>query len=144
MMSQARASHGKNSRSTRLGNVAQLSETTILYFSGPRLPSFCSAMIAIMAAFGVTFPKVYILAYDIGRNFGRTSSAYVITSYYDQAPLDEYALQYPMLATFRLLSTTITMRNFVMSPDDSAITIASIIRHHEIEYLASFEIGEHV
>ncbi|XP_011031110.1 PREDICTED: beta-galactosidase 6 isoform X1 [Populus euphratica] len=27
-----------------------------------------------------------------GTNFGRTASAYVITSYYDQAPLDEYGL----------------------------------------------------
>ncbi|KAK8716367.1 hypothetical protein V6N13_043679 [Hibiscus sabdariffa] len=30
--------------------------------------------------------------YHGGTNFGRTSSAYVITSYYDQAPLDEYGL----------------------------------------------------
>ncbi|XP_074307942.1 beta-galactosidase 6 isoform X4 [Silene latifolia] len=31
--------------------------------------------------------------YHGGTNFGRTSSAYVITGYYDQAPLDEYGLQ---------------------------------------------------
>ncbi|XP_062094078.1 beta-galactosidase 6 isoform X2 [Humulus lupulus] len=30
--------------------------------------------------------------YHGGTNFGRTSSAFVITSYYDQAPLDEYGL----------------------------------------------------
>ncbi|XP_017985007.1 PREDICTED: beta-galactosidase 6 isoform X1 [Theobroma cacao] len=30
--------------------------------------------------------------YHGGTNFGRTASAYVITSYYDQAPLDEYGL----------------------------------------------------
>ncbi|WVZ21205.1 hypothetical protein V8G54_008527 [Vigna mungo] len=30
--------------------------------------------------------------YHGGTNFGRTSSAYVITAYYDQAPLDEYGL----------------------------------------------------
>ncbi|KAM6563235.1 hypothetical protein CsatB_023233 [Cannabis sativa] len=30
--------------------------------------------------------------YHGGTNFGRTGSAYVITSYYDQAPLDEYGL----------------------------------------------------
>ncbi|KAH9623669.1 hypothetical protein KSS87_000245 [Heliosperma pusillum] len=30
--------------------------------------------------------------YHGGTNFGRTSSAYVITGYYDQAPLDEYGL----------------------------------------------------
>ncbi|KAB2085475.1 hypothetical protein ES319_A05G400900v1 [Gossypium barbadense] len=30
--------------------------------------------------------------YHGGTNFGRTTSAYVITSYYDQAPLDEYGL----------------------------------------------------
>ncbi|KAK9037584.1 hypothetical protein V6N11_022490 [Hibiscus sabdariffa] len=30
--------------------------------------------------------------YHGGTNFGRTSSAYVTTSYYDQAPLDEYGL----------------------------------------------------
>ncbi|CAL0330050.1 unnamed protein product [Lupinus luteus] len=30
--------------------------------------------------------------YHGGTNFGRSSSAYVITSYYDQAPLDEYGL----------------------------------------------------
>ncbi|CAK9168741.1 unnamed protein product [Ilex paraguariensis] len=31
--------------------------------------------------------------YHGGTNFGRTASAYVITSYYDQAPLDEYAVK---------------------------------------------------
>ncbi|KAK2656361.1 hypothetical protein Ddye_009413 [Dipteronia dyeriana] len=31
--------------------------------------------------------------YHGGTNFGRTASAYVITSYYDQAPLDEYGLK---------------------------------------------------
>ncbi|KAL4632705.1 hypothetical protein ACB092_04G069700 [Castanea dentata] len=30
--------------------------------------------------------------YHGGTNFGRTSSAYIITAYYDQAPLDEYGL----------------------------------------------------
>ncbi|KAK9232991.1 hypothetical protein WN943_023240 [Citrus x changshan-huyou] len=30
--------------------------------------------------------------YHGGTNFGRTASAYIITSYYDQAPLDEYGL----------------------------------------------------
>ncbi|KAL4632701.1 hypothetical protein ACB092_04G069600 [Castanea dentata] len=31
--------------------------------------------------------------YHGGTNFGRTSSAYIITAYYDQAPLDEYGLK---------------------------------------------------
>ncbi|KAK4786250.1 hypothetical protein SAY86_002939 [Trapa natans] len=31
--------------------------------------------------------------YHGGTNFGRTASAYIITSYYDQAPLDEYGLK---------------------------------------------------
>lgn len=31
-----------------------------------------------------------LLQYHGGTNFGRTGAAYMITSYYDQAPLDEY------------------------------------------------------
>lgn len=30
------------------------------------------------------------MKYHGGTNFGRTASAYVITGYYDQAPIDEY------------------------------------------------------
>ncbi|XP_027341289.1 beta-galactosidase 6-like [Abrus precatorius] len=37
-----------------------------------------------------TYVNYYM--YHGGTNFGRKSSAYVITSYYDQAPLDEYGL----------------------------------------------------
>ncbi|KAM5577890.1 hypothetical protein ABKV19_008293 [Rosa sericea] len=53
--------------------------------------------------------------YHGGTNFGRTSSAYVITGYYDQAPLDEYGLlRQPkwghlkqLHAAFRNCSTTL-------------------------------------
>lgn len=34
--------------------------------------------------------NIFILQYHGGTNFGRASSAYIKTSYYDQAPLDEY------------------------------------------------------
>ncbi|KAK7318410.1 hypothetical protein RJT34_03110 [Clitoria ternatea] len=61
--------------------------------------------------------------YHGGTNFGRTSSAYVIASYYDQAPLDEYGLlRQPkwghlkdLHAAIQSCSTTIlqgTQRNF--------------------------------
>ena len=33
-----------------------------------------------------------LFKYHGGTNFGRTSSAYVLTAYYDQAPLDEYGM----------------------------------------------------
>jgi len=33
---------------------------------------------------------LFLMQYHGGTNFGRTASAYVITSYYDQAPIDEY------------------------------------------------------
>jgi hypothetical protein len=35
---------------------------------------------------------VLVIQFHGGTNFGRTASAYVITSYYDQAPLDEYGM----------------------------------------------------
>lgn len=31
-----------------------------------------------------------LIQYHGGTNFGRSASAFVITSYYDEAPLDEY------------------------------------------------------
>lgn len=31
-----------------------------------------------------------VFQYHGGTNFGRTGSAFVITSYYDEAPIDEY------------------------------------------------------
>lgn len=33
-----------------------------------------------------------LFKYHGGTNFGRTSSSYVLTAYYDQAPLDEYGM----------------------------------------------------
>ncbi|KAL5555213.1 hypothetical protein UlMin_037449 [Ulmus minor] len=46
--------------------------------------------VALFIARNGTYVNYYM--YHGGTNFGRTSSAYVITSYYDQAPLDEYGL----------------------------------------------------
>ncbi|XP_022141450.1 beta-galactosidase 16 isoform X2 [Momordica charantia] len=43
-----------------------------------------------IAAKNGTYVNYYM--YHGGTNFGRTASAYVITGYYDQAPLDEYGL----------------------------------------------------
>ncbi|XP_057970690.1 beta-galactosidase 6 [Malania oleifera] len=50
--------------------------------------------IAFHVALFVAKKGIYInyYMYHGGTNFGRTSSAYVITGYYDQAPLDEYGL----------------------------------------------------
>ncbi|KAJ9166686.1 hypothetical protein P3X46_021396 [Hevea brasiliensis] len=46
--------------------------------------------------------------YHGGTNFGRTASAFVITSYYDQAPLDEYGLiRQPKWGHLKELHTTI-------------------------------------
>ncbi|KAK6923722.1 Glycoside hydrolase 35, catalytic domain, partial [Dillenia turbinata] len=44
--------------------------------------------VALFVSKGGSYVNYYM--YHGGTNFGRTSSAYVITSYYDQAPLDEY------------------------------------------------------
>lgn len=33
---------------------------------------------------------LYVLKYYGGTNFGRTSSSFVTTQYYDEAPIDEY------------------------------------------------------
>ncbi|CAL8154372.1 unnamed protein product [Prunus armeniaca] len=46
--------------------------------------------VALFIARNGSYVNYYM--YHGGTNFGRTSSAYVITSYYDQAPLDEYGL----------------------------------------------------
>lgn len=35
---------------------------------------------------------VMIIQYHGGTNFGHTSAAFIITGYYDQAPLDEYGI----------------------------------------------------
>ncbi|XP_062148076.1 beta-galactosidase 6 isoform X2 [Alnus glutinosa] len=46
--------------------------------------------VALFIARNGSYVNYYM--YHGGTNFGRTSSSYVITSYYDQAPLDEYGL----------------------------------------------------
>ncbi|KAL4378833.1 hypothetical protein GQ457_02G017840 [Hibiscus cannabinus] len=46
--------------------------------------------VALFIAKNGSYVNYYM--YHGGTNFGRTSSSYVITSYYDQAPLDEYGL----------------------------------------------------
>ncbi|KAK7847447.1 beta-galactosidase 6, partial [Quercus suber] len=46
--------------------------------------------VALFIARNGSFVNYYM--YHGGTNFGRTSSSYVITAYYDQAPLDEYGL----------------------------------------------------
>lgn len=35
---------------------------------------------------------VFLIQYHGGTNFGRNASAFILTSYYDQAPLDEYGM----------------------------------------------------
>ncbi|MED6124478.1 hypothetical protein PIB30_059281 [Stylosanthes scabra] len=46
--------------------------------------------VALFIARNGSYVNYYM--YHGGTNFGRTASAYVITAYYDQAPLDEYGL----------------------------------------------------
>ncbi|KAI5421290.1 variant 3, Beta-galactosidase 6, partial [Lathyrus oleraceus] len=46
--------------------------------------------VALFVARNGSFINYYM--YHGGTNFGRTASAYTITGYYDQAPLDEYGL----------------------------------------------------
>ncbi|GAB2240461.1 hypothetical protein Droror1_Dr00020979 [Drosera rotundifolia] len=46
--------------------------------------------VALFVAKNGSFINYYM--YHGGTNFGRTTSSYVITAYYDQAPLDEYGL----------------------------------------------------
>ncbi|XP_042495404.1 beta-galactosidase 16-like [Macadamia integrifolia] len=61
--------------------------------------------------------------YHGGTNFGRTGSAYVTTSYYDQAPLDEYGLiRQPkwghlkeLHAAVKLCSTTLLLGSYTSS-----------------------------
>uniref|UniRef100_A0A7N2MSK9 beta-galactosidase n=1 Tax=Quercus lobata TaxID=97700 RepID=A0A7N2MSK9_QUELO len=70
--------------------------------------------------------------YHGGTNFGRTSSAYIITAYYDQAPLDEYGLlRQPkwghlkeLHAAIKLCSTTLLQgarTNFSLGQQQEAI-----------------------
>ncbi|XP_050256854.1 beta-galactosidase 6-like isoform X1 [Quercus robur] len=47
--------------------------------------------VALFIARNGSYVNYYM--YHGGTNFGRTSSAYIITAYYDQAPLDEYGLK---------------------------------------------------
>nr|POF11218.1 beta-galactosidase 6 [Quercus suber] len=69
--------------------------------------------VALFIARNGSYVNYYM--YHGGTNFGRTSSAYIITTYYDQAPLDEYGLlRQPkwghlkeLHATIKLCSTTL-------------------------------------
>ncbi|GMY12560.1 beta-galactosidase 6-like isoform X2 [Fagus crenata] len=69
--------------------------------------------VALFIARNGSYVNYYM--YHGGTNFGRTSSAYIITAYYDQAPLDEYGLiRQPkwghlkeLHATIKLCSTTL-------------------------------------
>ncbi|XWS24746.1 hypothetical protein CRYUN_Cryun27aG0010200 [Craigia yunnanensis] len=56
----------------------------------PRSPQDIAFQVALFVARNGTFVNYYM--YHGGTNFGRTSSAYATTSYYDEAPLDEYGL----------------------------------------------------
>ncbi|OMO78924.1 Glycoside hydrolase, family 35 [Corchorus olitorius] len=55
-----------------------------------RSPQDIAFQVALFVARNGTFVNYYM--YHGGTNFGRTASAYVTTSYYDEAPLDEYGL----------------------------------------------------
>lgn len=50
--------------------------------------------------------NICIQQYHGGTNFGRTASAYIITSYYDQAPLDEYGTDEIITFRDRLINPT--------------------------------------
>ncbi|KAJ1391511.1 Glycoside hydrolase, family 35 [Sesbania bispinosa] len=81
--------------------------------------------VALFIARNGSYVNYYM--YHGGTNFGRTGSAYVITAYYDQAPLDEYGLfrqpKYGHLkelhAAIKSCSTTLlqgVQRNFSLGP----------------------------
>ncbi|XVF63364.1 hypothetical protein PTKIN_Ptkin09bG0081900 [Pterospermum kingtungense] len=55
-----------------------------------RPPQDIAYQVALFVARNGTFVNYYM--YHGGTNFGRTTSAYTTTSYYDEAPLDEYGL----------------------------------------------------
>ncbi|KAG8633151.1 hypothetical protein MANES_18G079900v8 [Manihot esculenta] len=62
--------------------------------------------VALFIAKNGSYVNYYM--YHGGTNFGRTASAFVITSYYDQAPLDEYGLiRQPKWGHLKELHTTI-------------------------------------
>ncbi|XP_021300055.1 beta-galactosidase 16-like [Herrania umbratica] len=55
-----------------------------------RSPQDIAFQVALFVARNGTFVNYYM--YHGGTNFGRTTSSYVTTSYYDEGPLDEYGL----------------------------------------------------
>ncbi|XP_044475923.1 beta-galactosidase 16-like [Mangifera indica] len=55
-----------------------------------RSPEDIAFHVALWVARNGSFVNYYM--YHGGTNFGRTASSFVITSYYDQAPLDEYGM----------------------------------------------------
>ncbi|XP_075663026.1 beta-galactosidase 6-like [Castanea sativa] len=86
--------------------------------------------VALFIARNGSFVNYYM--YHGGTNFGRTSSSYVITAYYDQAPLDEYGLiRQPkwghlkeLHAAIKLCSTTLlqgTQTKFPLGTQQEAI-----------------------
>nr|POF11219.1 beta-galactosidase 6 [Quercus suber] len=86
--------------------------------------------VALFIARNGSYVNYYM--YHGGTNFGRTSSAYIITTYYDQAPLDEYGLlRQPkwghlkeLHATIKLCSTTLLQgarTNFSLGQQQEAI-----------------------
>ncbi|XP_065637366.1 beta-galactosidase 6-like [Quercus suber] len=86
--------------------------------------------VALFIARNGSYVNYYM--YHGGTNFGRTSSAYIITTYYDQAPLDEYGLlRQPkwghlkeLHAAIKLCSTTLLQgarTNFSLGQQQEAI-----------------------
>ncbi|KAF3953143.1 hypothetical protein CMV_021383 [Castanea mollissima] len=84
--------------------------------------------VALFIARNGSFVNYYM--YHGGTNFGRTSSSYVVTAYYDQAPLDEYGEQpkwghlKELHAVIKLCSTTLlqgTQTKFPLGTQQEAI-----------------------
>ncbi|XP_075663025.1 beta-galactosidase 6-like [Castanea sativa] len=96
----------------------------------PRSAENIAFHVALFIARNGSYVNYYM--YHGGTNFGRTSSAYIITAYYDQAPLDEYGLiRQPkwghlkeLHAVIKLCSTTLlhgVRRSFSLGEKQEAV-----------------------
>ncbi|KAB1221090.1 Beta-galactosidase 16 [Morella rubra] len=65
-----------------------------VYGDEPRMRSAgdIAFQVALFISKKGSFVNYYMVWYHGGTNFGRTAAAYMLTGYYDQAPLDEYGL----------------------------------------------------
>ncbi|XP_027149362.1 beta-galactosidase 16-like [Coffea eugenioides] len=78
--------------------------------------------------------------YHGGTNFGRTASSYIITSYYDQAPLDEYGfLSQPKWGHLKDLHAAIKLCSHTIL---SGVTTISTLGQQQEAYIYNGESGE--